>query len=48
MTKQTGFRKSLRLDRLFRAKRPGYRRSASGKKYYESRRNRSDKKGKRI
>jgi len=40
--RQTGERKSLRLDRLRKALPPGKRRSKSGKIYYEYRRNRSD------
>lgn len=46
--KQTGKRKSLHLDRLHKAKAVGWRKSRSGKKYYESRKNRSDIRGKRI
>jgi len=45
--KQTGRRKSLRLDRMRKAKPPGKRVSKRGKVYYETRRNRSDVKGKR-
>jgi hypothetical protein len=40
--RQSGERKSLRLDRLRKALPPGKRRSKSGKIYYEYRRNRSD------
>lgn len=40
--KQTG-RSVKRVDRKLRAKPVGYRRSATGKRYYEARRNRSDK-----
>lgn len=46
--KQTGKRKSLKLDRKYKAKPPGKRKSKSGKTYYETRRNRSDKVNKRI
>jgi hypothetical protein len=46
--KQTGKRKSLHADRLRKAKPVGKRTSASGRKYTETRRNRSDQKGKRI
>jgi len=44
VVKQSGKRKSLHLDRMRKAKHPGYRISKSGKLYYENRRNRSDKK----
>jgi len=37
-----------KLDKLRKAKTPGKRKSKSGKTYYEFRKNRSDKKGKRI
>jgi len=46
--KQTGKRKSIVADRLRKAKAPGRRKSKSGKHYTETRRNRSDLKGKRI
>ena len=46
--KQTGKRKSLKLDRKRKAKPVGKRVSKNGNVYYETRRNRSDKKGKRI
>jgi hypothetical protein len=46
--KQTGVRKSIKLDKKRKAKLPGKRVSKSGKIYYETRRNRSDIKGKRI
>lgn len=46
--KQTGSRKSLKLDRLRKAKAPGRRISKSGNRYRETRRNRSDVRGKRI
>ena len=47
---QTGKRKSLHADRLHKnAKKPGWRKSkTTGNWYFENRRNRSDKKGKRI
>jgi hypothetical protein len=45
---QTGKRKSIVADRLRKAKVPGRRKSKSGKYYTETRRNRSDLKGKRI
>lgn len=38
---QTG-RTHIKRDSKLTAKKPGLRRSASGKKYYESRKNRSD------
>jgi len=46
--KQSGERKSLLLDRVLSAKKPGYRKSKTGKKYMETRKNRSDMKNKRI
>lgn len=46
--KQTGVRKSLKADRRTKAKPPDRRISASGKKYTETRRNRSDSKGTRT
>lgn len=45
---QTGKRKSIKDDRRIKAKHPGYRISASGNIYSETRRNRSDKRGTRI
>lgn len=36
------------LDMLLPAKKPGYRTSKRGHRYYEARKNRSDKPGKRI
>lgn len=36
------------LDKMHRAKLPGYRVSKSGNLYFENRKNRSDKSGKRI
>ncbi len=45
---QTGKRKSKALDRSLKAKAPGFRISKSGKRYYEARRNRSDRKGKKT
>ena len=48
MVHQTGIRKSLHADRLRHAKAVGMRTSASGSKYFESRRNRSDLPHKRI
>lgn len=47
-SRQTGKRKSLSMDRARKAKPPGKRISKSGKTYYERRRNRSDRRGKRI
>lgn len=41
--RQTGKRKSVVADYSRRAKPPGYRRSKSGRLYYEARKNRSDK-----
>ncbi len=46
--KQTGTRKSIKADRQRKAKLPGWRISKSGRRYFENRKNRSDKKGKRI
>lgn len=46
--KQTGQRKSIKADRQRKAKAPGKRKSKSGNTYSETRRNRSDIKGKRI
>ena len=45
---QTGKRKSIKADKARKADGSGKRVSATGKKYWETRRNRSDKKGKRI
>jgi hypothetical protein len=45
---QTGKRKSLKADRKRSAKPVGMRKSKSGRWYSETRRNRSDLKGKRI
>lgn len=39
---QTGKRKSIRADRKRRAMHPGKRKSASGRIYWETRKNRSD------
>lgn len=39
---QTGSRKSIKADKGRKARKPGYRKSKSGKKYYEARKNRSD------
>ncbi len=44
---QTG-KTNLHFDRMQKAKLPGWRISKSGKKYFEARRNRSDRKGKMI
>ena len=46
--KQTGTRKSLKADRARSAMRSGYRVSKTGRKYFETRKNRSDSKGTRI
>ena len=46
--KQTGKRKSIKADRRRKAKAPGPRRSKSGRKYTETRRNRSDRRGSRL
>jgi len=46
-TRQTG-RSDLARDRQRKAMRPGKRRSRTGRVYYETRKNRSDKKGKRV
>ena len=45
---QTGIRKSIKRDRARKAKPSGRRVSASGRKYTETRRNRSDAKGSRL
>ena len=45
---QTGKRKSLKADKRIKALGSGKRKSKSGKTYTETRRNRSDMKGKRI
>lgn len=45
---QTGKIKNLKEDKLRKAKLPGKRKSKSGKIYYEYRKNRSDRMGKRI
>ena len=42
---QTGTRKSVKVDRKRKALPPGKRMSKTGRKYTETRRNRSDKKG---
>lgn len=47
-TTRTGSKFSKKRDQGRTAKRPGYRRSKSGKSYYEARRNRSDARGSRI
>ncbi|MEM4501551.1 MAG: hypothetical protein QW512_05410 [Thermofilaceae archaeon] len=44
---QTGKRSSLKLDRKRKALPPGKRRSKSGKIYWETRRNRTDLKGRK-
>lgn len=46
--KQTGKRKSVKADKRVKALRSGRRVSKSGKKYTETRRNRSDLKGRLI
>ena len=48
INRQTGKRLSLKRDRSRKALPPGKRISKSGRIYYEYKRNRSDKKGKRI
>lgn len=48
IVKQTGKRFSIKRDRARKAKPPGYRISKSGKRYYEARKNRSDRRGKKI
>ena len=45
--KQTG-KSDLSLDRLLNAKPPGWRKSKKGNMYFENRKNRSDRKGKKI
>ena len=44
---QTG-KTTLWLDMMLPAKKPGWRTSKKGNRYYEARRNRSDMPGKRI
>jgi len=46
--KQSGKRKSITRDLMRKAKPPGKRVSFSGKIYYETRKNRSDKRGTRL
>jgi len=45
---QTGKIKSRKLDRTRKAMLPGKRRSRSGKIYWETRRNRSDRRGRKL
>lgn len=45
---QTGKRKSLSSDRKRKAMAPGKRRSSTGKIYWETRRNRSDLRGRKT
>jgi len=45
---QTGKRKSIIKDKMIKAHPPSKRKSASGKVYWETRRNRTDKKGSRL
>ena len=40
--KQTGTT-HIPIDKMIQAKKPGWRKSRSGKKYFENRKNRSDK-----
>jgi len=46
--KQSGVRKSISRDRQRKALPPGKRRSRTGRIYWETRKNRSDKRGSRI
>jgi len=46
-TRQTG-KSNLKRDRARKAMQPGKRRSASGRTYTETRKNRSDRKGSRV
>jgi len=46
--KQTGKTKSIPRDLARKAKPPGYRKSASGNWYLETRKNRTDKRGLRL
>lgn len=39
---------TLNIDRMLSAKEPGWRKSKKGNWYFENRKNRSDKKGKKI
>lgn len=45
--KQVG-KTDISIDKLYKAKLPGWRKSKSGKRYFENRKNRSDKRGKMI
>jgi len=45
---QVNNRESVKKDKLYKALRPGKRISKTGKKYVETRANRSDKRGKLI
>jgi hypothetical protein len=45
---QSGYRKSIRKDRQLKATLPSKRKSKTGKIYWETRRNRTDKKGSRL
>lgn len=46
-TRQTG-RSNTKLDKARKAMQPGKRRSASGKIYYEYRKNRTDRRGRKT
>jgi len=46
--KQSGVRKSISRDRQRKALPPGKRRSRTGRIYWETRKNRSDKRGRSI
>ena len=48
LKKQTGTRKSIKSDRRIKARPPGKKVAKSGKVYTETRRNRTDKRGKRL
>ena len=48
LKKQTGTRKSVKADRRIKARPPGIKIAKSGRKYTETRKNRTDKRGKRL
>lgn len=48
VSRQTGSRKSISADRIRHAMLPGKRISRFGRVYWETRRNRSDRRGSRI
>ena len=48
LKKQTGTRKSVKADRRIKARPPGIKIAKNGRKYTETRKNRTDKRGKRL